>query len=534
MPNWFYIDAFGQQQGPVNDAQLKKLVAQQIILPDTPLVTDAGKKGKAGQVKGLFPAAADDPFAQFAEPPPLFNDAELAAIQAERALPPPQQRPQNSARQPYRPSQARISDKSTLYLILSLIMTGCCCSPLTGIPAIIFSILYKNDFAAGRYKSAARNARIAFWCLVAGFIFHVTVLAVSLPTAIQAAREGSTSVKCLNNVTKIGEALFQYDKVHGALPPLYTVDDKGNPLHSWRVLLLPYMEQKPLYDQIRLDEPWDSPHNRQFHGQMPKIYACPRQPGNRQSDCSYSVIAGGVFNPAKEVKNITGMKLADITGKQDDTLLIVEVVEPFCWMNPTADVSLEEFVQRRKVGSRHFYGTKKTDNHPTKFIGVAKTDGSVGFLDISECPEVNIRALALPGGSHMLPVPEFFQQGAPAFEMWPGMMGTTREPTQRTGQQRQADGQQQQESEQWTQESQQEFRDRVRRQQEEHEQRAQEIQQRAQESQQRQEQEFQDRVRRQQEEHEQRVREMQQRQEQFLREAEQRRLERQQRRPQRN
>jgi len=90
MPNWFYTDDFGFQQGPVSDAQLKKLATQGMISPDTLLETDAGKKGKAGQIKGLFPAAPD-PLASSTEPPPLFNDTEMAAMQVERVSSSPQQ-----------------------------------------------------------------------------------------------------------------------------------------------------------------------------------------------------------------------------------------------------------------------------------------------------------------------------------------------------------------------------------------------------------------------------------------------------------
>ena len=57
MPNFHYTDANGQKQGLINDEQLKALVARKIITPDTLLETDTGKKGKAGQIKGLFPDA---------------------------------------------------------------------------------------------------------------------------------------------------------------------------------------------------------------------------------------------------------------------------------------------------------------------------------------------------------------------------------------------------------------------------------------------------------------------------------------------
>jgi len=57
MTNYFYIDAYGQKQGPYKDQQLKELAAQGIITPNTSLETDTGHKGMAGQIPGLFPPA---------------------------------------------------------------------------------------------------------------------------------------------------------------------------------------------------------------------------------------------------------------------------------------------------------------------------------------------------------------------------------------------------------------------------------------------------------------------------------------------
>ena len=65
MPNYFYLDVNGQKQGPVNDQQLQALATRGIITPDTPLATDTGHEGKAGQIPGLkFNAVATSPFAQ--------------------------------------------------------------------------------------------------------------------------------------------------------------------------------------------------------------------------------------------------------------------------------------------------------------------------------------------------------------------------------------------------------------------------------------------------------------------------------------
>ena len=70
MPNFFYPDQNNQKQGPVNEQQLKALTAQGVINPNTPLITDTGHKGVAGQIPGLFAAAQPPQPQQVPIPPP--------------------------------------------------------------------------------------------------------------------------------------------------------------------------------------------------------------------------------------------------------------------------------------------------------------------------------------------------------------------------------------------------------------------------------------------------------------------------------
>ena len=79
------------------------------------------------------------------------------------------------------------------------------------------------------------------------------------------AREAARRMQCEGQSNYLRFALFNYRDEYGSFPPAYTVGENGKPLHSWRVLILPYLEGKELYSQIRLDEPWDSEHNSQFH-----------------------------------------------------------------------------------------------------------------------------------------------------------------------------------------------------------------------------------------------------------------------------
>ena len=53
-----------------------------------------------------------------------------------------------------------------------------------------------------------------------------------------------------------------YRDTYKVFPPAFIADADGKPMHSWRVLLLPYLEQQVFYMRYRFDEPWDSPHNR--------------------------------------------------------------------------------------------------------------------------------------------------------------------------------------------------------------------------------------------------------------------------------
>jgi hypothetical protein len=63
-----------------------------------------------------------------------------------------------------------------------------------------------------------------------------------------------------------------YHAVHGTLPPAAVCDKTGRPLLSWRVLMLPYLEEQGLYEQFKMDEPWDSAHNIELLSRIPHIY----------------------------------------------------------------------------------------------------------------------------------------------------------------------------------------------------------------------------------------------------------------------
>ena len=73
-----------------------------------------------------------------------------------------------------------------------------------------------------------------------------------LVPATRSAGPAARRAQCVNNLKQIALALSQYEQTYQALPPAYTVDAKGKPLHSWRTLILPFLEQSELYKKIHL------------------------------------------------------------------------------------------------------------------------------------------------------------------------------------------------------------------------------------------------------------------------------------------
>jgi hypothetical protein len=224
-------------------------------------------------------------------------------------------------------------------------------------------------------------------------------VALLLP-AVQASREAARRMQCTNHLKQIALAFHIYHDSYGALPPLYTVDENGKPLHSWRVLILPQIEQLRLYEKIRLNEPWDSEYNKQFHTAIIDTYRCPSCAESQQSGlCNYSAIAGQVLSPAKKANEMKGNGFATITDGTSNTFAVVEVKKPFCWMDPTADITLDELVK----------GINKSDakagsNHPGG-ANVAIFDGSVHFISNSILSET-LKAFGNPSDGKAVRLPQ--------------------------------------------------------------------------------------------------------------------------------
>jgi hypothetical protein len=147
------------------------------------------------------------------------------------------------------------------------------------------------------------------------------------------AGAASHEIQSKKNLKQIGLAMHSYHLTNKTLPPAYRADNSGKPLLSWRVLILPYLEQDALYREFHLDEPWDSDHNKKLIERMPAIY---RSPGSKASPAmtDYLTVRFGpntVFPGNKD-----GVSIQEITDGTSNTILVVEASDQkaVVWTKP--------------------------------------------------------------------------------------------------------------------------------------------------------------------------------------------------------
>jgi type II secretory pathway pseudopilin PulG len=121
---------------------------------------------------------------------------------------------------------------------------------------------------------SVKRRRVPFLALLIFFGIIAVVGGLVIPN-MQRARYAANRTQCRNNLRQIAMALKSYADYYGSLPPAYTVDANGKPLHSWRTLILPYLDQQSLYAKIDLCKAWDDPVNFEAFTTIPYSYLCP-------------------------------------------------------------------------------------------------------------------------------------------------------------------------------------------------------------------------------------------------------------------
>jgi prepilin-type processing-associated H-X9-DG protein len=164
-----------------------------------------------------------------------------------------------------------------------------------------------------------------------------------------------------NNLKQIVLAFLNHEAAIRTFPG-DVVDKNGKPLLSWRVQILPYLEQQRLYQQFKLDEPWDSENNKKLLEEMPKIYAPVRGKADKGKTFYQAFSGSGALMGGKAVK------IVDITDGTSQTFSAIEAGEAVEWTKP-ADIAFDPKKPLPKLG-----GIFDGD------FNVAMCDGSVRYV----------------------------------------------------------------------------------------------------------------------------------------------------------
>ncbi|NLE38522.1 MAG: DUF1559 domain-containing protein [Pirellulaceae bacterium] len=222
--------------------------------------------------------------------------------------------------------------------------------------------------------------------LLVAFMLLVLVLLPAIPDCREAARRA----QCANNLKQLGVALRMYHDTHGSFPPAYIADKDGKPMHSWRVLILPYLGCDDLHKRYRFDEPWDGPNNRKLHGEIVQIFRCPSQQTRRNPNphtTSYVAVVG----PRTAWRGDQPVRLSDFTDALEVTILLVEMKDSgIHWMEPR---DLEYPPMPTQINPPSAPGI--SSYHPAGAI-VLFADGSIMYL--SDRAKIIEALLTIDGG----------------------------------------------------------------------------------------------------------------------------------------
>jgi len=181
--------------------------------------------------------------------------------------------------------------------------------------------------------------------------------------------EASARARTQNNLKQVGLALHNYHDVNGSFPPAAILGKKGKKMLSWRVEILPYVDQDQLYKQFHLDEPWDSEHNKAVLDKhpMPNVYMLEgvNKKGDKETYLQAPIGKDTIFDP------IQGTKLTSITDGTSNTILVVFGTKAVPWTKPD-DLEIDPKADPRTLLNFNDNGTS-----------VLFADGSVRFLSKS-------------------------------------------------------------------------------------------------------------------------------------------------------
>ena len=219
------------------------------------------------------------------------------------------------------------SSKSWASLVLGVL--SFCLPLLLGIPAIIVGVMGLVEVR----RSNGRMGGVGHAILGIGCGVVSSFLVLLLVPVVGKVRDDARATISLNNLKQIALAIDNHHEVYKAFPKQAISSADGRPLLSWRVAILGYIEEYNLYKQFKLDEPWDSLHNRSLLRYMPATYRLPTSSDQGEDFTTFyqGFVGKNAFFRASHLEKVTR---ADITDGAANTLMVVEAATAVPWTKP--------------------------------------------------------------------------------------------------------------------------------------------------------------------------------------------------------
>ena len=250
-----------------------------------------------------------------------------------------------------------------LFYATALIASGLAVHPITILFSVLMLCFWRTVFSG--YWQKITFAEIIALLAIAGIL-----IGMLLPAQVSYYRN------CKNNMRQLLLGLLNYESVNGNFPPAQMLDEAtGKPMHSWRVLILPYIEGGNVYNQYDFDEPWDGPNNSKLVDQMPYAFACPQH--NHDGLTTYKLISdtGAAFDAGKT------NGISDFHDGLTNTIAMVEDTNgPINWMKPD-DVNIETAIKILTENQTHHHVQEQTFQRLIFPASVGMMDGSIVSLD---------------------------------------------------------------------------------------------------------------------------------------------------------
>jgi len=281
------------------------------------------------------------------------------------------------------------SGKAVTALVLSLL--SFCAPVLLSIPAIIFGILGLTEINRSRGRLTGKGLAVSGIVLgsISIFLAPLVMIALLVP-AVQKVREAAARTQSMNNLKQIGLAFHAHNDAFKSFPQHAIYSKDGRPLLSWRVKILPFIEQDNLFKQFKLDEPWDSPHNSRLLPLMPPTYIVPSEPIGQGTTFYQGFVGKDTMFPPSPTRKIT---VQDIKDGTSNTIMIVEAGTAVPWTKPEDIVFAPQQPLPRLGGSLGGFN-------------VLMVDASVRFIRAGSVPEQTLRnAITINDGQPLLGFP---------------------------------------------------------------------------------------------------------------------------------